>query len=307
MCVVGADSCSSSDSDKIPECAVCLQTCIHPVQLPCTHIFCFLCVKGVANQSKRCALCRTEIPVDFLNNPHLMRREDLLKEYSYEGGFQWFYEGRNGWWQYDERTSNEMEDKYKINSKAFEILIAGFLYVINMERMVQFRRNDPTRCRKIKRDLSTIPRKGVAGLKFNGEADSETSSVRDEADGVGLLDSRDMRATTQSTRVSVTAPGDSTDVNAPRPPNNTPQSTEDGSPGEPSSPTHDDITATMANLSLTTTSRRHLPRHHRHMFPLEAGPPRTTQLANLSNYSRTSRMLLLDTPSSSSDSDWDWP
>ena len=32
------------------ECAVCLQTCIHPVQLPCRHIFCFLCVKGVSTQ-----------------------------------------------------------------------------------------------------------------------------------------------------------------------------------------------------------------------------------------------------------------
>ena len=28
------------------ECAVCLQPSIHPVRLPCNHIFCFLCVKG---------------------------------------------------------------------------------------------------------------------------------------------------------------------------------------------------------------------------------------------------------------------
>ena len=35
------------------ECAVCLQTCVYPVQLPCKHIFCFLCVKGVTLQSKR--------------------------------------------------------------------------------------------------------------------------------------------------------------------------------------------------------------------------------------------------------------
>ena len=31
--------------------------------------------------------------------------------------------------------------------------------------MVQQRRNDPSRRRRIKRDLSTIPKKGVAGLK----------------------------------------------------------------------------------------------------------------------------------------------
>ncbi|KAH7976626.1 hypothetical protein HPB52_017026 [Rhipicephalus sanguineus] len=40
------------------ECAICLQKCIHPARLPCGHIFCFLCVKGIANQSKRCAMCR---------------------------------------------------------------------------------------------------------------------------------------------------------------------------------------------------------------------------------------------------------
>ena len=41
-------------SSEVPiECAVCLQTCVYPVQLPCKHIFCFLCVKGVTLQSKR--------------------------------------------------------------------------------------------------------------------------------------------------------------------------------------------------------------------------------------------------------------
>ena len=41
-------------SNEVPiECAVCLQTCVCPVQLPCKHIFCFLCVKGVTLQSKR--------------------------------------------------------------------------------------------------------------------------------------------------------------------------------------------------------------------------------------------------------------
>ena len=36
------------DDDKEEEqydCPVCLQTCIHPVKLPCSHIFCYLCVK----------------------------------------------------------------------------------------------------------------------------------------------------------------------------------------------------------------------------------------------------------------------
>lgn len=83
-------------SSQVPECAVCLQTCVHPVKLPCSHIFCYLCVKGVAFQSRRCAMCRQEIPADFLLHPQLLDRNQLEKESSLEDGYQWFYEGRNG-------------------------------------------------------------------------------------------------------------------------------------------------------------------------------------------------------------------
>ena len=48
--IQSTDKGSSSPQEGPLECAVCLQTCIHPVQLPCRHIFCFLCVKGVSTQ-----------------------------------------------------------------------------------------------------------------------------------------------------------------------------------------------------------------------------------------------------------------
>ena len=83
-------------SSNVIECAVCLQSAIHPVKLPCSHIFCYLCVKGVAFQSKRCAMCRQEIPSDFLIHPQLLDRTQLEKESTLEDGYQWFYEGRNG-------------------------------------------------------------------------------------------------------------------------------------------------------------------------------------------------------------------
>lgn len=85
----------------VPECAVCLQLCIHPARLPCNHVFCYLCVKGVANQSKRCPMCRQEIPADFLERPQLVdldqaqQKEAVETEESHEE-YQWFYEGRNG-------------------------------------------------------------------------------------------------------------------------------------------------------------------------------------------------------------------
>ena len=59
---------------------MCLQQCIHPAQLPCSHIFCFLCVKGVANQSKLCPVCRQEIPPDFLEYPQLVEIEQTLQK-----------------------------------------------------------------------------------------------------------------------------------------------------------------------------------------------------------------------------------
>lgn len=166
------------------DCPVCLQNASFPVELPCHHIFCFLCVKGAAHRDKRCALCRQDIPADFLRDPKLLCKDEI-KEKSlciFDEGYQWFYEGRNGWWQYDERTSCELEKKYKKGDKVFELLIAGFLYVIDLENMRQFRRNDQTRRRRIRRDLRNIPGvKGIAGLKYQDSQFSRPSGDGGEA------------------------------------------------------------------------------------------------------------------------------
>ncbi|XP_068999365.1 E3 ubiquitin-protein ligase rnf146-like [Embiotoca jacksoni] len=170
-------SCSGSSNSSpglsVPECAICLQTCVHPVQLPCHHVFCFLCVKGASWQSKRCALCRQEVPDDFLERPTLLSPEELKASAGGRGGaasdHAWYYEGRNGWWQYDERTSRELEDAFSKGKKTAEMLIAGFLYVADLENMVQYRRNEHGRRRKMKRDVLDIPKKGVAGLRLDAE------------------------------------------------------------------------------------------------------------------------------------------
>lgn len=49
------------------------------------------------------------------------------------------------------------------------MLIAGFLYIADFGSMLQLRRNDPSRHRRIKRDLSNVPKKGVAGLRLNSQ------------------------------------------------------------------------------------------------------------------------------------------
>lgn len=70
-----------------------------------------------------------------------------------------------GWWQYDERTCHEIEDAYKSGEKQHTILVAGYLYIVDFEQMVQQRQADPLRKRQVKRDLASTPKKGVAGLR----------------------------------------------------------------------------------------------------------------------------------------------
>ncbi|XP_021456327.2 E3 ubiquitin-protein ligase rnf146 [Oncorhynchus mykiss] len=180
----GGDACTGDSptspkpsANPLPECAICLQTCVYPVRLPCCHVFCFLCVKGASWHSKRCALCRQEVPEDFLEHPTLLSPEELKAAAAggrggagprnAGGDNAWYYEGRNGWWQYDERTSRELEDALAKGRKRAEMLIAGFLYVADLENMVQYRRNEHGRRRRMKRDMVDIPKKGVAGLRLD--------------------------------------------------------------------------------------------------------------------------------------------
>ncbi|CAL7945695.1 ring finger protein 146 isoform X1 [Xylocopa sonorina] len=212
-------------STTVLECAVCLQPCIYPARLPCNHIYCYLCVKGVANQSKRCPMCRQEIPPDFLNRPQLVEVDEAQKESEhFEEEYQWFYEGRNGWWQYDQRTSHELETAYKQGKRNCELLIAGFLYIADFGSMLQLRRNDPSRRRKIKRDLYNVPKKGVAGLRLNNQDEEITREVRG-AERPASPASDDMGT------------GDGT--NTPVPPSNTPQTPAGGTASGDATPLND--------------------------------------------------------------------
>lgn len=151
-------------------CPICLQTCVHPVELPCSHIFCFLCIKGVFIQdhsSRRCAICRQGIPTDVLRNPRL---KDISQLYSDPGSgdYHWFYEARSGgWWKYDERTMQDLEKAYESKQSKAQLLIVGQLYEIDFDEMIQYRANNPNLFRRIKRDVATAESRGVAGLRLS--------------------------------------------------------------------------------------------------------------------------------------------
>lgn len=44
--------------------------------------------------------------------------------------------------------------------------MAGYVYIVDFDQMLQQRQSDPLRKRQVKRDLATIPKKGVAGLRL---------------------------------------------------------------------------------------------------------------------------------------------
>lgn len=78
-----------------------------------------------------------------------------------------YYEGRNGWWLYDQRTNEEIDEAFRNNERCVQILLVGHIYVIDFETMQQYRLDENYRRRRIKYDLLSAPKKGIAGLKLD--------------------------------------------------------------------------------------------------------------------------------------------
>ena len=49
---------------------------------------------------------------------------------------KWYYQGNQGWWQYDDRTNNDVEEAYKDEKEFVKVMISGFIYIIDFQRMV---------------------------------------------------------------------------------------------------------------------------------------------------------------------------
>ena len=116
-----------------------------------------------------CALCRGTIPANYLENPSVVNRSDVHAKLCLKSKkYHWFYEGKNGgWWMYEEKTSDELEEGFSRHVPFIKIQISGFMYVIDYEKMLQVREDHPNRKRKIKRDiLECDGLKGIAGLPF---------------------------------------------------------------------------------------------------------------------------------------------
>lgn len=117
--------------------------------------------------------------------------------------------GTTGWWQYDERTSQEIEEAKCRGDKFCTILVAGYVYVVDFETMLQQRQNDPSRKRQVKRDLASTPKKGVAGLRIDGTVEplvgvaASTSSVINTPEASGSSSNSTMQSTIAATDAAI--------------------------------------------------------------------------------------------------------
>ncbi|VDM17001.1 unnamed protein product [Hydatigera taeniaeformis] len=158
------------------DCPICLQPFLQPVKIPCGHVFCYLCIKGSASHRRRCPLCRGVLSMNFFENPNVIHsscESEMTERSPLE--FIWYYEGHNGWWQYDERTASEIEAAYLQSLPQCDVFIAGHFYVVDFANMCQYRKDHSGRNRRIKRDSVDISKKGIAGIRLSLIQSLETS------------------------------------------------------------------------------------------------------------------------------------
>ncbi|KAL7034232.1 hypothetical protein ACKWTF_007904 [Chironomus riparius] len=169
------------------ECPICLQKLLYPVKLPCNHIFCFLCIKGIRKSPdavKSCAMCRKPFNIEEIEQNVGIEKTSIDKQ------FNWFYQskGSTSFWAFDERTNEELELAYSDEKDHLIISIAGFVYCIDFLRLIQYPVNHPERIRKIKRcdelNQESLTIKGIAGVRLTESGnDNSTSDINEEASG----------------------------------------------------------------------------------------------------------------------------
>ena len=85
--------------------------------------------------------------------------------------FCWYYAGTNGWWKYEESSSDAIENAYLAyrngeGPSKIMLPIAGNKYCIDFQNMHQCRVDNPKLRRKIIRDTPHLDNcKGVAGKR----------------------------------------------------------------------------------------------------------------------------------------------
>ncbi|RCN50306.1 WWE domain protein [Ancylostoma caninum] len=79
--------------------------------------------------------------------------------------FYWLYKGRGGWWRFDPRLEKDIEAGRAATPDSTDLIICGYAYVLDFVKMVQYRKETPTRTREIKR----VSDKEFKAMSDNGE------------------------------------------------------------------------------------------------------------------------------------------
>ena len=105
-------------------CAICIEVPINPFTLPCGHVFCYMCLKRVAEDDKPCPLCNAVIPEFVLEGAKVSEEVINLKETA----GKWMYNGRHsGWWYYSPDDDKAIEKAWKVHKKLQNMKMMGSL------------------------------------------------------------------------------------------------------------------------------------------------------------------------------------
>lgn len=169
-----------SDSEKEVDCGVCFDKFQTPITLPCSHKFCYLCVKGTMMvENNKCPKCRCIIPRDFFDKAV----SDIASADVDTSKPRWMYSGNNGgWWFYqnnhnDEieqawqkfitsRTCPTIEDEVELSPHIITINVASSQYEIDFIAMDQQSQTGMTRRIKRVENAEFTKSRGIAGVKY---------------------------------------------------------------------------------------------------------------------------------------------
>lgn len=124
----------------------------------------------VIGESKKILLDLSKAYDNFLEFSYLnicqVDCKNLNLEFQSESNFSLVLDLIQGWWKYDSRATEDIEEAFQLNLPEFDLIICGELYVIDLTHRYQYPKADPGRKRSIKRDkVGNLVVKGVAGLK----------------------------------------------------------------------------------------------------------------------------------------------
>lgn len=161
----------SEERDYNKSCSVCWCQFEIPCQLECTHIFCFLCIKG---SRFKCPVCRTPFLKNYLTHPILVKPISPPAKDS----LVWFYSGEVShclfWWFYDTATNKILEEAWLKQIRQVNFTLSGHKFSVDFESMTQCNLRSPEfTIRHIKRDFGSAQARGIAGVYFQENRKSE--------------------------------------------------------------------------------------------------------------------------------------